>query len=49
MAATLHHIFDRLTPTFETHGLKDVAETMDLEYPSWVATTIVNVSGSKDN
>jgi len=47
MAATIHHIFDRLTPTLEKYDLSDVGDTMDIEYPSWVTNAILNETGSK--
>ena len=47
MAATVHHIFNRLNSTLEVYGLEDVGDTMDLMYPSWVSTAVINETGSR--
>jgi len=46
LAATLHHIFNRLTPEFEQYGLGEISEALHIQYPSWTTIASQNESGS---
>ncbi len=46
MAATIHHIYERNIALLENSFLEDIGESMELDYPSWLAKVAADNPGA---